>query len=195
NGLYSALAAGAGAFPRHESPMEAVRKAAPGTGVLLLADAYPDSCTTVDAALFSEAAKKRLRVYVEFPSWLPSLEVGRPRHATLERAVVMFSAFAPGLDRLRILAIHNCHFVPVNVAKADLVIARVAGFDKAVYGLPAEGVFPILFDHPDGSVLVATTQLSRFLESRDGPADAWPPIWNRIFQWVGGEAAAPKFHR
>ena len=192
NGLYRALTAGAGALPRYESPAEAVAKSPHGAGVLLLANSYPAATTPLDEALCAAAARKGLRLYVEFPSWLPALETGPPRHATLERAVVASQVFGPALDRLRILAIHDCHFVPVKAAQSDLVLARVAGFDTAVYGLPEEGVYPILFAHPRGGILVSTTRLSSFIESRYGPADAWTPIWNRIFAWLGSATAGSK---
>ena len=157
----------------------------------MLANAYPTATTPLDESLCTAAAKG-LRIYVEFPSWLPALRTGPPRHATLERAVVASQVFQPALDRLRILAIHDCHFVPVKAAPSDLVLARVAGFDTAVYGLPEEECTPILFAHPGGGILVATTRLSSFIESRYGPADAWTPIWNRIFAWLGSAAAGSK---
>ena len=70
----------------------------------------------------------------------------------------------------------------LRAAKPDLVMARVAGFDTAVYGLPSTGAYPILFEH--AGVLVATTKLSQFVTARYAPSEAWGPIWRRVFEWL-----------
>ena len=169
---------------RFNTPDAAVEAAGEGDGVLLLADGYPARTTALDAVLFDKAARKRLRLYVEYPSFLPGLAVGSPRGTHWERAVVASDAFAPALAKLRILAIHGCRFVPVKAEHPDIVIGRVAGFDTAVYGLARES-FPILCDLPkregEGRVIVATTKLSNFLTGRYAPADAWLSVWKHIF--------------
>ena len=89
---------------------------------------------------------------------------------------------------LPILDFHDGRYVPVEFANADLVLARVAGFDKAVYGLPAEGVKPILFKAPQGEVLVATTKLSQFVTGRYEPVKSWGTVWNWILAWLSPQA-------
>ncbi|HOF41748.1 MAG TPA: hypothetical protein PLD73_16890, partial [Candidatus Hydrogenedentes bacterium] len=74
-------------------------------------------------------------------------------------------------------------------AATPLVAARVAGFDTAVYGLPEE-TFPLLFEHPRGGLLVATTQLSRFITGRYAPQDAWQAVWRTVLGWLQPEAEA-----
>jgi len=99
---------------------------------------------------------------------------------------VASDAFGPDLERLRILAVHGCRFVPVQAPNAHIVMARVAGFDKAIYGLPKE-TFPILFELPDrlsGAVMVSTTKLSQFITARYAPSDAWSAIWQMILRWL-----------
>ncbi|MCP4246285.1 MAG: hypothetical protein GY778_04475, partial [bacterium] len=88
-----------------------------------------------------------------------------------------------GLARLRILAIGGLQFVPVKTERAHIVAARVAGFDTAVYGLP-ETTYPILFEHPDGDILVATTKLSHFVTGRYAPTDAWRALWQGVLRWL-----------
>ena len=75
---------------------------------------------------------------------------------------------------------------------AHLVLARVAGFDTAVYGLADTKTFPILFEHPRGDVLVATTKLSQFVTARYAPEDAWPAVWRMILGRLQPGAAVPK---
>ena len=43
NDLYKLLASGGAPLPRYETPEEAVAHAAPGSGVLILAEGYPQS--------------------------------------------------------------------------------------------------------------------------------------------------------
>ncbi|MCX6922914.1 MAG: hypothetical protein NT154_06850, partial [Verrucomicrobia bacterium] len=143
------------------------------------------------------AAAKGVRLYVEYPSAVPGLALGEPRDfrtgpygVRYDRTVVSSGAFGPELPRLSILAIHDCRYVPVAVEKTHLVLARVVGFDQAVLGLPKE-VFPILFEHPNGKVMVATTSLSNFVTGRYAPTAAWGRVWGMILSWLqGGRAVA-----
>jgi len=126
------------ACQHQQTAAEAVDRAAAGTGVMLLADGYPERVTAVDPALFTAAVSKGVRLYVEYPAALPGLPVGMPRDTGWERVVVASDAFAPSLARHRILMLHGCRFVPVETRTPHLVMAWVAGFDSAVYGLPPE---------------------------------------------------------
>ncbi|MBC8873574.1 MAG: discoidin domain-containing protein [Planctomycetes bacterium] len=183
NDLYVATQHDGRVFPRFDSTKEAIAAAADGDAVLVLADDYPGKTTTIAPDLFREAAKKRLRLYVEYPSTLPEMKLGTPRRTGVERAVVSSDFFGPELTQLRILAINGLHFVPVSAEKSHIVAARVAGFDTAVYGLP-EASYPILFEHPDGGMLVATTKLSHFVTGRYAPADAWRTLWQGVLGWL-----------
>ena len=127
---------------RYDRAEDAVAEAPDGAGLLVLADGYPESTTAVDAALFDAAAAKGLRLYVEYPSFLPGLALEAPRATEWERAVVASDFVGGGLAPMRILAIHGCHFVPVKTGGAAITLARVAGFDTAVFGLPA-GAAPV----------------------------------------------------
>lgn len=183
NDLYQAIQDDSTDFPRFDSTKQAIDAAAEGDAVLVLADDYPGKTSTTAPDLFREAAKRRLRVYIEFPAALPDLKVGTPRRTRIERAVVSSDFFGQELAPLRILAINGLHFVPASVEKSHIVAARVAGFDTAVYGLP-ETTYPVLFEHPDGGMLVATTKLSHFVTGRYAPADAWRTLWQGILGWL-----------
>jgi hypothetical protein len=192
NDLYLVLKENKVACNRYNTPDEAIKSAGNGTGVLILADGYPSNTTRIDSALYAKAVSRNLMLYVEYPSWLPGVALGSPRGTQWERAVIASEAFLPGLKKLRILAVHDCRFLPVRANHADIVIAHVAGFDNAVYGLPEE-TFPLLFEIPQGKkrgkLLVATTKLSQFITARYAPADAWKAIWNHIFSTLqpGGQ--------
>lgn len=172
---------------RYNTPEEAITNASEGSGVLILADGYPEKTTFLDASFYKKAQSKKLRLYVEYPSYLPGVELGSPRGTHWERAVISSDAFAPALPKLRIIAIHDCRFITMKATNPDIVIARIAGFDSAVYGLPKE-TFPVLSEIPQpkerGGLLVATTKLSQFVTARYAPADAWQSIWEHIFAWL-----------
>lgn len=190
NDLYQVLLRGGAFLSRYDSPDRAVAAAQEGAGALILADGYPDAPTQVAPALFDAAAKKGLRLYIEFPLRLPGLELGEPQGVQWERAVVSSNAFGPAMERLRILAIHGCRFLPVRNVQPHILMARVAGFDTAVYGLPNE-TFPILFEHPGRNILVATTKLSQFVTARYAPADAWKSLWTTILRWLSPSGTMP----
>ena len=212
NDVYKLLAAGPRASPRYDAPEEAVAKAPRGAGVLILADGYPQKTTPLTPGIFHNAAKKKLRLYVEFPSYVPGVPIGEPQGVAkgkggnlLERVVVASDALGPSMAKLALLAFHDARYVPTTAANPQLVLARVAGFDKAVYGLPAEGVKPILFKAPEGDVLVAASKLSQFDTGRYEPVESWVIVWNWILRWLSPQfpaqvgdfqpAVAPSFGR
>jgi len=181
---------------RVETPQAAVEAAGPGSGVLLLADGYPGKTTVLPAGLLEQAAAKRLRVYVEFPAALPGLTAGfgrelsrngPPRRTSLERVVVTSDAFGAALKKMQILAIHDCHYVPVAASNPLLAVAKVAGFDRAVYGLEGVQAQPILFEHGSGGLLVSTTKLSQFITARYAPKEAMQAVWAYVLGWLEGD--------
>ena len=184
NDLYGVLASCGMVCPRHDDPKAAVQAAPEGAGVLLLADEYPHKTQAIPPAVLELATKKRLRLYVEYPGALPGLKLGEPRGIRWERGVITSAAFGPKLKPMRIVSIHDCHFVPTTAEGPHMMIAKVAGFDTAVYGLPKKDAWPILFEHPAGKVLVSTTKLSQFVIARYAPTDAWAPVWRMILGWL-----------
>ena len=162
-----------------------------GGGLFVLADGYPALPTVVSSNHFAAAAQKQIRLYVEFPAALPGLSVATPRETEWERSVVSSDVFSPRLTKFSIVAIHGCRYVPVQTdGPAHLVVAKVAGFDRAVFGLPPS-VQPILFEHPNGHILVATTKLSQFHTARYAPKEAWQAIWAMVFNWLQPGATIP----
>jgi len=184
NDLFRVVSAMGLKFPREESPAAAVKSAADGAGVLVLADGYPNQPTDVTPDVFAAAAARKLRLFVEFPARLPDLETGKPRRANLERGVVTAPDFGEALPPLSILMIHDCHFVETKADKPLVVVAKVAGFDTAVYGLDNTPSHPLLFEHPRGDILVCTTKFSQFVTARYATKDAWQAVWRRIVAWL-----------
>jgi hypothetical protein len=190
NDLFRTLLGSGYECKRAGSVSEVVALAPDGGAVLILAAGYPERMTPIEPATLDAAERKHLRVYIEYPASLPGMEIGAPKAAQWERAVVNSDFFGPSLERLRILAINGLHFVPVRAAGAHLVAARVAGFDSAVFGLPNDTV-PLLFELPGRRVLVATTKLSHFITGRYAPQDAWQSLWAGVLGWLCPTADCP----
>ena len=190
NDLYQVITTNSEKYPRFDTAVEAIEKARAGGGVLILADEYPDKTTTIDNELFKTAAKKKLRLYVEYPTSLPQMNVGKVQVIDHGRGIVTSDAFGESLKKMRIVEMYDCHFVPVEADKPRMVIAKVAGYDTAVFGLPKKDVYPILFEHPEGNILIATTKLSQFVTARYGPKEAWQTIWGAVLQWLCPETKA-----
>jgi hypothetical protein len=113
---------------------------------------------------------------------------------------------------MRIVMINGCSYVPVKIEaektpsssasqpgddseislrKPHLALARVAGVDTAVFGLKDTPSQPLLFDHPRGNLLVATSKLSHFVTGRYMPQEAWRVVWRTILGRLQPGAAIP----
>jgi hypothetical protein len=178
NDLYRAVSAAGGKVARFDSPETAIDRAAPNAAVLILADDYPAKTVNITRQLFATAKRKRLQLYVEYPTSIPGHKLGEPQQVHWERAVVASNSIDLGLPKSRILSLHDCRFLPTEAADPLIFVARVAGFDTAVYGLPKER-YPILFKTQDGTI-VATTQLSNFNTGRYAPTADWPTLWKHL---------------
>ena len=185
NDLYLVMQANGIKCARYDSPARAVAAAAEGMGVLVLADGYPEKTSIVSREVFAAAARKKVRLYVEYPAELPGLRVGGARAAALERAVATSSAFGPALKKLDLVAIHDCHFVVVEGIKEPLLgLATVAGFDTAACGLDDVTVLPLLFEVPQRGILVSTTKLSQFVTGRYATKPRLQAIWRLVLGWL-----------
>ncbi|MFO7976111.1 MAG: hypothetical protein R6V12_15920 [Candidatus Hydrogenedentota bacterium] len=192
NDLYHVLAKTDIQAARFDTVADAIDASPKGGGVLILADGYPDQHTKMNDRDLQAAAEKKLRLYIEYPSQLPGIKLGAPRETSWERGVVASDFFGDELAFQRILAIHGCRYLPVDASNPHLVVARVAGFDTAVFGIPKDAS-PILFEHPDLPALVSTTCLSRFVTARYAPSGAWETIWARILEWLSPGTALDSF--
>lgn len=179
NDLFRVLTDSGCTCARFDSAGEAIDRAEQGCAVLILADGYPKVLTRTDAAIYEVAQRKNLKLYVEYPDYVPGVHLGAPQTTVWERAVVASQALGDQLPKSRILSISGCRYLPTNADDPMLVIARVAGYDTAVYGIPPSAS-PILFKLPGREVLVATTKLSGFVTGRYAPSREWGLLWQRI---------------
>jgi hypothetical protein len=160
---------------RAASVDDALNNATAGAALLVLADGYPTQRTPLPHDCFARVAAKKLRVYVEFPAHLK----GETKTTQWQRGVITSGFFTPALPKLRIVAPHDCHYIPTTADNVHLVISRVAGYDTAVYGV-AKDAAPLLYELADGRTLIATTKLSNFVTARYAPTADWKIIWQSI---------------
>jgi hypothetical protein len=175
---------------RFTTPARAVSAAPEGSAVLLLADEYPVRALAVSDALFREAKERKLRLYVEFPAWLPGITLGTPRQIQWERFIVRDPALGTDLPPGRLLMPHQSWVIPASAPDPWVVAGRVAGYDNAVYGIPASAQ-PVLFALEEGRVLVATTKLSGFVSGRFAPAREWTALWTAVLSRLQESPVAP----
>ncbi|MBN1903100.1 hypothetical protein JW926_17395 [Candidatus Sumerlaeota bacterium] len=190
NDLYRANMKSGRRVPRFDSAEDAIKAAPPGGGVLLLANDYPVSPTPFSPELLGIAKNRNVKIYIEFPSWLPNQESGDIQNIHRERGVIMPPGMGPDLPEFRILLLNDCHYIPASVNNPLVTIAHVAGYDRAVYGVP-EKAAPILFEMPEENLLVSTTCLSCFIKSRYGPEAQISALWKWIFSRLDPNGAVP----
>jgi hypothetical protein len=92
------------------------------------------------------------------------------------------------LPELQILVAQDCHFVEAACDTPLIAIGRVAGYNRAVYGI-SKSASPILFEASGLNALVATTKLSQFASGRYAPHREWRALWNWILNQLAPDAA------
>jgi len=97
NDLFLALQKSGYECRRFDTHEQAIENAPQGSGVLLLSDNYPTTPTKAADMLFEKAEEKNLRLFVEYFSAIPGLNISPPKHAQWERCVVSSAAFGEDL--------------------------------------------------------------------------------------------------
>ncbi len=165
------------------SPEDAVSIASEGSAVVIVSDNYPETKVDINQETYSQAKEKQLKLYIEYPTAFPGISISDDIfHAILERGVVAGNAFEPNLESMSIVGINDCYTLEADVENPLLVLAKVAGFDKAEYGIDDVKSHPLLFQKDN--CMVALTKLSNFRTGRYGPNDSWKVIWNYIISWL-----------
>ena len=182
-----------------------------GDGLLVMADGMlpanpgaPQTNTTavVTPEEWAEIRAKKLKVYLEFPRYAPP-EGGAPPEPPLavaqtlwERAAVSAAeGLGAELPHLALLHPHkHVDFVklpPSWLQSAALVIAKVAGYDTASFGLPGPNATWPLLATPRPGLMVAATQLSHCRLRRFAPSARWMAVVSHILDFVSGGAWKP----
>ncbi|CAG7652689.1 hypothetical protein PAESOLCIP111_06603 [Paenibacillus solanacearum] len=194
NDMYRTLQQLGISIKRYESVPDALCEIHAETGLFVLADQYPSAAYSFDEAQQQAALSKRLKLYIEYPQSVAGYSVGLPQSTDKERVVVTADFFAPEHQPMTIMTMHSCWYVPMQAQQQDetevhLRLGRVAGYDKAVYGLPNTSV-PLLWEWTGRNVLIAASALSHCIRGRYAPNVVWRDVWKRILRWAGYPQAA-----
>lgn len=164
---------------RFSDPLTAVNTLQKGSALLLLADNYPSALNHIKATVIDIARQKNLRVYIEYAYPLQEWIADDSIHiAKLERGVVSAPHLGNKLRSMDLLGINDCHYLSAKADNPLLVLGKVAGFDRAEYGIADIETYPLLFEKQN--LLVATTKLSNFRTGRYGPSASWKALWEYI---------------
>ena len=194
NDLHQALLRSGVRHVRRHTPESAIGLAPEGSAVLLLSDGYPDQSVRLPAEWVRRAEERHLHLYMEDVPGLLGVSKEPPRRTQWERLVVTSPRFGADVPAGRILALPDCRYRPSTPppgAEVLLAVARVAGFDQAVYGVPP-GSAPVLYALTGGRMLVATTSLSHMVVGRYAPRREWAALWSRLLGTLRPEEPAPR---
>lgn len=159
--------------------------------LLMLHPGYPAQNGSAEITREFLEENRGRKIFVEYPQSVYGLEFEEPEKTVFERTVIASEKLGtPGT----ILVQHGCWFRRVrNAVEPLLVCAKVAGYRRAVYGIP-ENAVPLLFVHPDyPGVMIAASGFSNFIRARYAPAADWRRIWNYILEWLGAGETLPEW--
>lgn len=171
----------------YKNQEEALEKTPRNGPLLLLSPSYPRKYEYLTPKDMQLVKRRHLRVYAEYcPTKGNDTGGMRPRHLSLERVVVTDSDFNERLPNMALLSINRSYVLPVKgISKPFLVVAKVAGFDKAEYGLENTESYPLLYKC-NSQILVATSSLSRFAIARFMPENRWKLVWESVLSFLTG---------
>ncbi|WP_106827769.1 hypothetical protein [Parabacteroides pacaensis] len=174
----------------YRQPQDAISAARKDEIVLLLSDSYPQTPLAIDSLTFLSIKEKNLKLYLEYPESLPGIPIQKESyHGQLERGIITTHLPGTQLQKMDILGINDCYTRVAQIENPLLVLGRVAGFDKAEYGLEDTPVYPLLYQ--TDNMLIAFTKLSNFTTGRYAPANSWKELWQYILSTL---TDTPDFH-
>lgn len=170
-----------------ESPEVLVAEAPIGSGGILLCQTYPNVALKISSETWNLARKKNLKLYVEYPESVPGMKIEKESfHALLERGVITSKNMYP-LQPMELLGINDAYTRVAQVDNPLIVLAKVAGMDKAEFGLTDAKAYPLLTQQ--NGMLIAFTKLSNFKLGRYEPLESWKTVWRYIVSFVTDEAS------
>jgi hypothetical protein len=186
NDLYTMLQKQGFQLLHQPDPETAIQAASKGGSVFIVSDQYPAQRVQLSDLAQQLAKKKKLKVYIEYPEALSGLTItGDTLHTQLERGVITSTVFGATLKPLSILGINDCYILPTKASNPLIILGKVAGLNRAEYGIEDVDQIPLLFQH--NGMLVATTSLTNFAKGRYGPDAAWKAVWAYIIRSITGK--------
>lgn len=185
NDLYRQLVQEGFTIKRYSVIGDAIRDVPRGQHLVVVSEGYPEHRTPIRAEDYAAAKKKKLRIYIEYPAFIPGYELpDTVRYNKLERGVVFSDLFGAALPAMSIVGVNGAHLIDIPVSKPLLVMAKIAGFDSAVFGLKNTPYHTLLFRR--NNMMIATSCLSNYKTARFGPTASWRIIWENMLRWLTG---------
>ncbi len=165
---------------------EAIIKAKEQSGIVMIADNYPEQGTVLTEEEEQQITEKDLKVFIEFPEQIGSAKKKKSTTLNLER-IVICDSLSPQLNKMGLMSFNRCVINELEPAATDsaplLVAAKVAGFDKAVYGLDNTPTIPVLYKK-NNHIMVAGTRISNFASYAYRPEKSTKQLFEYIFRWM-----------
>lgn len=166
-----------------EDVQAALDKAPEGAAVLLLNGCYPDSVMMLSGDQLCTIEEKGLKVFAEYAC--TGSEIPQVHEIEYERVVVTDS-LSPELKPMDLLSVNRGYYFRIEDDDPAMVIARVAGFDRAVYGLEGTPYYPLVYKEND-NLWLSTSQLSDFARVRFMPEMKWKSFWETVISGLTGK--------
>ncbi len=165
----------------------------PGEPLWITPASYPEihEFSSEELKRISELVEGGSRVLVEYDIPLPAISASASQ-CKFERLVVRQNdhPITSGMKPLDIFEAHQTYFqfmdFPLKDSHELLSIARVSGFDTAVYGLP-EQTYPALTQlsaSGEGSLLWSSTSISSPAYRRYKPVSRWTALLEQILLYL-----------
>ena len=184
NNLYQLLIENGVRVEHFDCIDEALDRTPKGAGLIVTSDRYPQERLAITQRHYDQAKLKKIRLFVEYPSYIPGITLPSEIYkGNFERGVVTSGMFGSALPEMSLLSVHDCHIIPLDVRNPLIVYAKVAGFDKAEYGLPDTKIYPLLYKQ-DNHTMIALSSLSNYKRGRFGPNESWKQVWETVVNWI-----------
>ena len=164
---------------------DAVRAAAQGGSVFLLADDYPAKGPELTEDMLAMARAKGVKLYIEYPERVLGVKTGAPQTIEYERLIAP-DGFFGRMEKRALLTLNGCWHRPWHKKGPGLLcLAKVAGYDTVAYDFPER--YAVILDWLDEKkdVLIATSCLSSFIRGRYAPASRWRALWEALLCEMG----------
>lgn len=184
NEVYQTLLQNNVTIDRFDDIEEAIYATPRGGGLIIVADNYPRTKVYISEDQYELIAKKNIRMYIEYPSIIPGREISNEAYeASLERGVITSNFFGKTLPPMSIIGLNGCYLIKMKRVHNPIIsFAKVAGFDRADYGLEDTEAWPLLFIEKNN--IICASSFSVFKQARYGPVESWKTVWERIIQWI-----------
>ncbi|MCK5811683.1 MAG: hypothetical protein KAG94_02180 [Clostridiales bacterium] len=153
----------------------ALEKIIPESVLCIFEDTYPQKKNIITKHTLDLLKSKKIKVIIEYPKEVYNLQKNKVIKLDKERIVDIKSLN---------IGQNNCHYIiPYDIDSKYIryTFAKVAGYKKAVYGLPNEN-YPYIFYHPDYSnVQIVTSKISSPITSRFKPISFFEQLYKKVF--------------